>query len=77
MTTRGSGHRIQAHKIISELFFFCAVRVVKHTGVEQVAHRDCKETENKAGHSPGQPVLADPASTVGVGQDYFKRSLPT
>lgn len=53
------------------------MRVVKHTGVEQVAHRDCKETENKAGHSPGQPVLADPASTVGVGQDYFKRSLPT
>lgn len=41
--TRGSGHKIQAHKVISEnmifFFLFFFLRVVKYTGVEQVAQR--------------------------------------
>lgn len=74
--TRGNGHKIQTHKIISDFFFF-PLMVVKHTSVEQVAQRDCRETPNQSRHSPGQPLLADPASTMVVGQDYLKRSLPT
>lgn len=68
--------KIQAHKIISD-FFFSPLTVVKHSGLEQIAQRDCRETQNQIRHSPGQPVLADPASAVVVGQDYSKRSLPT
>ena len=61
--TRGDGHKLKYMKFhLTQEYPFFTVR----ESLEQVAQRGCGvflpgDTQNRTTHSPGRPVLADPA----------------